>query len=345
MGERLRRRVMGIIAIARQLMVLALVFLLGIPSLSAQQPAAPPVPESASEKLRLNYVFGPGDTIVIRVPQAEEIHEKTFRIDLDGNLSLPQVGTVKAGGLNVEQLEAELTRQLRAFYRAPVVTVTVAQYRSEPVFFIGAFKSPGIYPLQGRRTLVEMLAVAGGLQPNASRRIKVTRKLPQGRIPLSGATDDRERDISVVEINIGRLMETANPEEDIELKPNDVLRASAEEMVYVSGAVGKTGGFPLADRDSISVMQLLALTGGLAPDADPQKAKILRPVLDTARRAEIPLNVKTIIDGRANDFPLLPNDVLVVPRKSSGWSAVSKVAWIAIPSVISALIVSAIYRR
>ena len=69
----------------------------------------------------------------------------------------------------------------------PQVTVTVVQFSSEPLFFVGAFKAPGIYPLQGRRTLVEMMSSIGGLQPNASRRIKVTRRKEFGEIPLPNA--------------------------------------------------------------------------------------------------------------------------------------------------------------
>ena len=81
------------------------------------------------------------------------------------------------------------------------------------------------------------------------------------------------------------------------LKANDVLHASVEEMVYVSGEVSEPGLIPLNDRDSISVVQLLAMSGGFTANAVPQKSKVLRPVLDTPRRAEIPLNLRDIVTG------------------------------------------------
>ncbi|MDX1983293.1 MAG: polysaccharide biosynthesis/export family protein [Bryobacteraceae bacterium] len=290
------------------------------------------------ERLRLNYVLGANDQILIRVPQVEEMHEKVYRIDADGNVYLPTLQNVKLAGLTVEQAEAELVKMLRKFYQSPAVSISVAQYKADPIFLLGAFRAPGIYPLIGRRTLVETLSSLGGLQPNASRRIKITRRLEHGKIPLRNATEDRDRNISVAELNLSRLMETVNPEEDIVLKPFDILRVGIEEMVYVSGEVGKGGAFPLTDRDSISVMQILALIGGLGPNADPANARILRPVLDSARRAEIPVNLKAVMQGTANDMPLLPNDVLVIPKSSGLRHAMSRVAWYVGPATVGTLV-------
>src|SRR5262249_36341914 len=148
--------------------------------------AAPPA-NSALERLRPNYVLRPGDQVLLRAFEMEEISERPFRIDGDGFVNLPVLGRVKAGGVTVEKLEATLIELQKKYVRQPQVTVTVVQFSSEPVFFVGAFKSPGIYPLEGRRTLVEMMSSIGGLQPTASRRVKVTRRKEYGTIPLSNA--------------------------------------------------------------------------------------------------------------------------------------------------------------
>ena len=67
----------------------------------------------------------------------------------------------------------------------PHVNITVTAFRSEPVFFVGAFRNPGLYSLQGGRTLVEMMAAVGGMQPNASRRVYfgLNSKEDPGRLP------------------------------------------------------------------------------------------------------------------------------------------------------------------
>ena len=309
-----------------------------------QQPGIPTAPTTSdTAKMRLNYVLGVNDQILIRVPDVDELNDKAFRVDQEGNLYLPLVGTIRVVGMTVQQVEAELVKQLSVFVRAPRVTVSVVQYRSDPVFFVGAFNQPGIYPLQGSRTLLEMLTVVGGLATNASRRLRVTRRLDMGRIPLSGAVDDPERSVSAAEISLTRLMETVNPEEDITLMPYDVIRASTEEMVYITGQVGKVGGIPLVDKDSISVIQALAVSGGIGAGAKPEKAVILRPILDSARRAEIPLDVKAILAGKANDFPLLPNDVLVIPGPTTFRQSVQRFMTVAIPALVTSLITSLIF--
>ena len=288
---------------------------------------------SALEGIRPTYVLGPGDQVILRAYMMEEISGTPYRINSEGDLTFPVLGTVHAGGLTVEQLEANLTVRLRAFVLNPQVTVTVAQFRSEPVFFVGAFRSPGIYPLQGRRTLLEMLQAVGGLQPNTSRRIKVTRRKEFGTIPLPNATEDTDGKTSTVEISIGSLRDNVNPAEDIVLQPYDVISVERAEMVYVNGNVGRVGGFELGDRESITLVQLIAMAGGLSKDADAEKALVLRPVLNTSRRAEIPINLKKVLRGQASDFALLPNDLLYVPSSSSFGRTAGRVALYAIPII------------
>jgi polysaccharide export outer membrane protein len=246
--------------------------------------------------------------------------------------------------VSVGKLEAELLERLKKFVRVPQVVVTIVQFRSEPIFMVGAFRNPGVYPLQGRRTLLEMLTTVGGLQPTASRRIKISRRLEYGRIPLPNATDDQERRLSEVEVNLSRLMETVNPAEDLVLQPYDIIKVVPKEMIYVSGEVMRTGGYDLNDRDSLGVTQVIVMSGGFSREAKPEAAVVLRPVLYTARRAEIPVNLKLVLAGKANDFPLLPNDVLMVPRRRSVRGAVGRAAMYIVPALATAGIY-AIVRR
>ena len=267
------------------------------------------------ETIRPDYELGPSDQIMIHAPDAEELNDKTFRIEDDGTATLPLVGVVKIGGLTLSKVESDLKDRLKAFVRNPLVSITVVQFRSSPVFFVGQFQRPGIYALQGRHTLVEMMQSVGGLQPTAGRRIKITRKVESGPIPLSSAVTDPSGKTTSVEISLVSLTENINPAEDIELQPYDVVSVDRAEEVYVQGGLVKTGTFPVGDRDFISALQLLSQAGGLAPNAIPEKAVILRPVMDTARRAEIPINLKKVLSTEGNDYPLLPNDILVVPMK------------------------------
>ena len=278
----------------------------------ANQPQPPA--ELPADSIRPNYVLGPNDQFLIRAPGVDEINDRPFRIDAEGFVNLPLIGRLRVGGLTQQQLEAELVRRLREFIVNPQVIITMSQFRSEPVFFVGLFQRPGIYPLQGRRTLVEMLSSIGGLQANASRHIKITRRAEYGTIPLPTAVDDPEKKISTVEISMGSLRENVNPAEDIVLQPFDVVSVERAELVYINGEVGKVGGIELGERESVSIAQALTMAGGFSRDANRGKVRILRPILNTDRRAAIDVDANRVLEGKENDVPLLPNDVLFVPR-------------------------------
>jgi polysaccharide export outer membrane protein len=283
--------------------------------LAQQQPTATPQALPAgTERLKPDYVLGPGDQILIHAFEMEELGGRPYRIEADGFIDLPTLGKTKAGGLTVDQLQQNLIAALRPYVRQPQVTITIVQFRSDPVFFVGAFAHPGIYPLQGSRSLVEMLAAAGGLLPNASRRIKVTRRTEFGVIPLPQAIKSPDGSVTYVTISFASLRENINPAEDIVLMPFDVISVERAELIYVNGEVNHVGSFVLDERDSMSLVQVLTLAGGLARDANPTQAFVLRQISDTDRRAEIPLDIKRILAGKASDFPLLPNDLLYVPR-------------------------------
>ncbi len=285
----------------------------------AQQapPAQPQTSVQPGPSIRPDYVLGPNDQILIRAPQADEINERPFRVDSDGFLTLPIVGKVRAAGMTVQALEADLVARLKEFIREPQVIISVVQFRSEPVFFLGAFRVPGIYPLAGRRTLIEMLSSVGGLQPNASRRIKITRRAEYGPIPLPNAVQSADGKSSTVEISIESLTQNVNPDEDIVLKSYDLVNAERAERVYVSGEVGKVSAIELQERGSISIIQALTEAGGFTQFAIRDHVRVLRPVEGTTQRAEIEINMKRVYEGKDIDFPLLPNDVLYVPRSGT----------------------------
>lgn len=304
-------------------------------------PKSPTLPQgSALERLRPNYVLQPGDQILVRAFEMEEVSDRPYLIDGDGFITMPILGRVKAAGLSVEKFEATLVEMLRQYVRQPQVTVTVTQFSSEPVFFIGAFNQPGIYPLSGKRTLVEMMAVVGGLAPTASRRLKVTRRIEQGRIPLPSAQETPDGKGTFVDIDIKVLRENVNPAEDLVLQPFDVISAERAEVIYMTGGVGRQGPLVLEERESITLMKAIAMSGGTLPSSKLKEVRVLRPVMDTNRRAEIRINLKDVGQGRVTDFPLMPDDIVYVPVSSivgwQGWLALTGVATSALWIVLAA---------
>jgi polysaccharide biosynthesis/export protein len=282
-----------------------------------------PLQQLPPDTVRPNYVLGPNDQIMIRAPEAEEIDNRPFRIDGDGNVNLPLVGHIHAAGMTLQELEADLVRRLREYIREPQVFVTITQFRSEPVFFVGLFTRPGVYPLQGNRSLLEMLTTVGGLQPTADRHITITRQAEYGPIPLPDAIYDPQKKVSTVEISWASLSQNVNPAENILLQPYDRISVSRAERIYVNGEVIRVGGQDLGERESISIAQVLSESGGFTRDAKKSKVRILRPIENTNRRALIEVDAKDLFAGKGIDVPLLPGDIVYVPRSYSRqfWTA------------------------
>ncbi|WP_162433898.1 polysaccharide biosynthesis/export family protein [Pseudoxanthomonas koreensis] len=109
------------------------------------------------------YRLGANDQVEITIFGVEEL-TKTVRINSNGQISLPLIGSVPVGGMTIPELETELTRRYAASYlQDPQVTVYVKEFASQRITFEGAIKQPGIYPLTGKTTLLQGIATAKGL--------------------------------------------------------------------------------------------------------------------------------------------------------------------------------------
>jgi polysaccharide export outer membrane protein len=300
---------------------------------------APPAPEEGDGQLRSTYVLGPDDQITIRALDVEEISEKPIRIEMSGHIRLPLVGRIEAAGLTVEQLENEISQRLKEYVKEPEVTVSIVEFRSQPVSVIGSVKNPGVHQLEGRRTLVEILALAGGLADDAGYSLKITRRLEWGPIPLESAQNDATAKYSVAEVRLKEILDASKPEENIVIKPYDVISVPRAEMVYVTGQVQRAGGYVLRERETLSVLQALSLAGGLSGVASPKSARILRPTEAGASREEIAVDLGQIMLGKAKDVPLRAEDILFVPS-----SAPKKAIARAAEAALSIATTLAIYR-
>jgi polysaccharide export outer membrane protein len=261
-----------------------------------------------------NYILGPEDVINIDVFNVPEL-SRAARIANDGMISLPLIGRVQAAGLTAEQLRKELADKWGENYlQDPQVTVFVSDFKAKPVSVIGAVERPGLYPLTGRRTLIEMLSMAGGFGKRgtsaAGRTVLVTRKSGFGDLqPVDGM---HVRGPDQIEIDLNRLLYTKDEALNIEMKPLDIISVSKAEVVYVTGAVKRPGGFVLEDRPTMTVLQAVAMAEGLTPTSAKKSARILRTNQDGSK-TDVPINLSKILSGEAEDTTLAANDILFVP--------------------------------
>lgn len=108
------------------------------------------------------YRLGPLDVIEISVFEVPEL-TKTLQVDAGGMISLPLIGPVAAGGRTIGDIEREIAQRLEKDYlQSPQVSVFVKDYTSQRITVEGAVNSPGVFPISGRMTLLQAIAMAKG---------------------------------------------------------------------------------------------------------------------------------------------------------------------------------------
>lgn len=283
---------------------------------AGQGPSAPapdqPNPE-CGDKARSTYLLGPDDQLEISGPELTEFANKPERIDSEGDVQVPVVGRIHVAGLTVPEAEQALDQSLSKYIREPQVVVNVVETRSQPVSVVGAVNAPGVHQVQGHKTLLEMLALAGGLRQDAGYSVRITRQLEWGCIPLPTAVLDSTGKFSVAEVSLTKIMEGKDPAENIQILPHDVISVPKAEMVFVIGDVRRSGGFVLGEHKSISVLEALSLAEGLNTTADTRHAKILRLNRDADKREELPVDVKSLLTSKKQDVALQAEDILFIP--------------------------------
>jgi polysaccharide export outer membrane protein len=281
-----------------------------IPSTAANAAATAP---SAAPTNMTSYVLGPEDQITVRVFAANDSPNKPVQIDNDGTVTLPMIGQVHAAGLTVEQLQDHLVTAYTKYFKDPQVTVQVNDFHSQPVSVAGNVTTAGVVQLRGNRNLMEVIGQAGGLRADAGDSVLITRNLSEGPIPVAGAFTDPTGKYSVAHINIRTIMSGKNPEANIQIKPHDVITVPRARLVYVLGNVGRPGGYVMAENENMSLTQAIALAGGWNKMAALSSARILRADGGPTRQ-QISANVKKIMENKAPDLQMRPDDILYIPN-------------------------------
>ena len=269
---------------------------------SAQSPVAPA------------YVLGPDDQVIVQVLDLEEIKgDHPILVDMQGNIRLPIVGRLHVAGLTVEQIEAALRQRLSTVLKDPEVTVLIAGFRSHPVSVLGSVRTPGVVQIIGKKSLSEVLSMAGGANPDAGNSIVITRRKEAGPLPLADAQPDPTGEFYIGHVSFKSLLEDSNPGESIQIESGDVISVPKGELVYVLGAVPRSGGYVLNERTTITVLQALSMAGGLDRFANKKNVEILRPKPGSNDREEILVDVNSMLAGKGKDVSLLANDILFIP--------------------------------
>jgi len=271
------------------------------------------LPASAFAPLTLaaagpTYVLGPGDEVVLTLFGETKLSYNLI-VNREGNVVIPDVGPVPAGGATIAQFRERAIRRLSTIYSslgssrgaATSLDVTLGRNRTLQIFVLGEVNRPGGYPLSAMSTVLHALYEAGGPTVNGSmRRIAVSR--------------NRKRYATV---DLYEYVTAGEQSSDVRLQDGDVVYVPpAGKRVALQGAVARPGIFEIRDGEQLG--NLLALGGGVRFDAYADRVHVerivpfdLRPVVRKEIQ-DIDLRFESVEKLRASDAALESGDVVTV---------------------------------
>ena len=279
------------------------------------------------QKSTHDYVLGPFDQITVMVGQfQDQFSDKTFRIDGQGDVSLPLVGRIHAAGLTLHGFEDWIKDHLGPILKHPDVVVNISEFASQSVSVLGAVKNPGVEKIVGSNNLFNVLSLAGGLSDSAGTTVKITRESRWGVIPGNNTVVDSSGKFSTAVLHMKEISQSGA--DSLIVMPGDTIFVPKADLVYAVGDLTKPGGFPIGENETLSALQVVSLAGGLVKTAAGDKAKILRAIPGSSSRTEIPVNIKKLMAGKTQDIPLQADDILFIPNsdaKSVGFRTVDAI--------------------
>ncbi|TWI65150.1 polysaccharide export outer membrane protein [Pseudoduganella lurida] len=208
-----------------------------------------------------DFTLGPGDVVKISVYGSPDLGIET-RISEMGAITFPLVGQVDVNGLDVASAEKKLGAALErgGFLKKPQVNIIVSQIQSRQVSVLGQVNRPGRFPLEGKRSVMDLLALAGGFGQDGGDTISLIRK--------------RDGNVTKTVIDVVDMVRTGQLSKDLDLEPNDIIYAERSPRFYIYGEVQRPGAFRLERQ--MTVIQALAVGGGLTPRGTERGIRVKR---------------------------------------------------------------------
>jgi polysaccharide biosynthesis/export protein len=219
-----------------------------------------------------NYVVGPGDTLdVLLYGSQNQAYQMV--VGRDGRIDFPQLGPIAVGGQLFSAVQAEIESRVAHQMIGVHASVTMAQTRSLQVFVMGNAFQPGSYTISGLGTITSALYAAGGIEKTGSLR----------RIEL------KRNGVLVRTLDLYDLLIHGSTADDVKLLQGDVVFVPpVGRTVAVDGEVERPAIYEI--KNEATPAQVIALAGGLTPDADTSKATLTR-IQPNGQRVVLPLDL------------------------------------------------------
>ena len=251
----------------------------------------------------------PGDIVEVQVFDAPE-YSVRMPVSPAGQIAIPYAGLFHIEGMTSIEAANAIARLFvqEQILRDPRVIVTTQQF-GYSVTVMGEVRNPGIYPLAGKKRLVDMLTEAGGVSDRAGHVIEI---FPSGSMknPRTVLWDPTLRE---------------NDNAELEIKTGQTILVSRCGVVYVGGNVGRPGAFPICDSNHTTLSQVIALAQGTKPNSYPNRTILLRSS-GSGTRVVQKVKLDEVLRGRTVDITMQPDDILFIPPsvlKAAGKTALT----------------------
>ncbi len=208
-----------------------------------------------------DYLLGPGDVVRITVYDHPDLTTDA-RIAEAGNIQYPLLGDVNVRGRTAAEAAEQIGKLLDSggFVKQPQVSIMVSQYRSQQISLLGYVSRPGKYPIEQASTLIDLIALAGGVSPTA------------GDTAVLMRSDDPSH--TRREIDLAKLFEKGDAAQNPEVSNGDVIYVPREPRFYIYGEIQRAGAYRI--ERGMTVMQALSVAGGLTLRGTDRRLKINR---------------------------------------------------------------------
>lgn len=228
-----------------------------------------------------------GQVVHVSVFSAPDFAVNT-RVSESGDIAYPYLGAVHVEGLNSAQAADAIATQLKAknLVLDPHVLVTVETFATG-ITVLGEVRSPGVYPLPGKRMLSDVIATAGGVTANTGRVIEISNPKTPGKKeevswdPTMHHTESYDRPV----------------------QPGDRVLVRSCGIAYIGGHVAKTGAYSLCGSQQVTLSELVALAGGVTPQTSERHVYLIRMQSDGTRAAQ-EVNLTKVLHAKAGDPPI-----------------------------------------
>ena len=265
----------------------------------AQQFASAAIISKLSSEARSEYRLGPGDVMDISVWNRPEISRNNVIVAPDGSISVPKVGVLRVQGKTITQVMDEIHLRLSRDYESPEATVIVREFHNNKAFVLGRVSQPGVVNFPGNGTLLEALALAGGL-PHIGKDTFLT------KCAIIRGND------TVIWVDLRDLLDNGNMALNARIMNNDVIfiPEAEDEMVVVLGEVIKPG--PVLLKRGLNLVEALMHAGGYTNDANLHKVFIIRPDGDKGQITQVDMKKMLETGDFHSNYALAQNDIVYV---------------------------------